>query len=80
MHEEKLYTSYFEGVLRCNRISNAYSGLNRILLKDLKEYMKKQLRRFLQMLQLKHINDCFYSFDKMEYKILLLPINRKTKK
>ncbi len=29
MHEKKLYTSYFEGVLRCNRISNAYSGLNR---------------------------------------------------
>jgi hypothetical protein len=28
MHEKKLYTSYFEGVLRSNRISNAYPGLN----------------------------------------------------
>jgi hypothetical protein len=27
MHEKKLFTSYFEGVLHCNRISNAYSGL-----------------------------------------------------
>jgi hypothetical protein len=27
IHKEKLYTSYFEGVLRCNRISNAYFGL-----------------------------------------------------
>jgi hypothetical protein len=26
MHEEKLYTSYFEKVLGCNRITNAYSG------------------------------------------------------
>jgi hypothetical protein len=28
MHEKKLFTSYFEGVLRCNRISNAESGFN----------------------------------------------------
>ena len=28
MHEEKLYISYFEEVLLCNRISNAYSGFN----------------------------------------------------
>ena len=27
MHEKKFFTSYFEGVLRCNRISNAYSAL-----------------------------------------------------
>jgi len=27
-HEKKLFTSYFEGILRCNRISNAYAGLN----------------------------------------------------
>ncbi len=27
IHEKKLFTSYFEGVLRCNRIYNAYSGL-----------------------------------------------------
>ena len=27
MLEKKLFTSYFEGVLRCNRFSNAYSGL-----------------------------------------------------
>ena len=28
MHEKKFFTSYFEGILRCNRISNGYSGLN----------------------------------------------------
>jgi hypothetical protein len=31
MHEEKLYTSYFEGILRCNRISNAHSGFKAII-------------------------------------------------
>ncbi len=31
MHDKKLFTSYFNGVLRCNRISNPYSGFIKLI-------------------------------------------------
>ncbi len=50
MHKKKLFTLYFEGVLRCNRISDAYSGLNfRVVLKVgfvIANVVNKSLERF----------------------------------
>ncbi len=59
MHEEKLYTSYFEGVLRCNRISNVFSGLKeKTLLEKRMQFLetKKATHDWIAFLILDTIN------------------------